>query len=1665
MVPDLSIATVLAMATGQTSAGPLAISAEAMAAEQMPQTVQTMPMESSQSQALAEQAMFQPTGNQESAATLASPSEMVPGVLGKPAGQMGTFTPEMIQALAKAGVLKTSASFEKTLQGLSAGDITSVGAGQGTKMSMGQETRLPMGPDMIIPQLEGTDVRTSFGPDMVIQGSEATGGKMSVGPDMVIPRRQSMGPDMVIAGSEVTLEGMTGVHGRQSMGADMVNPRSDVTGGRMPIGPDIVIPEPQSTGADATLAGSSEPKTSFEINQGMRPTVNVYREPMAPTNNIIDKSADILPSGANLIMDKTMLQNLMRMRLSPEMMNWVKYGGPSPDIVKTETKQRIHKNIIKRNTKAFPTSAMQQSSMTAMTGTSSSADGQANRLADKNAADTELIQQSSSGLARTIGDQSKFGISQGTMMSGGQIPVAAQQTGSEFSNIMSGAPSLMGAQASLSQANQQSLQADQAASVKATNKQADLMMTMGRLFGASTGPLGGRIMGDANTADMSSVKYETAKKEAGQAAMSVTANKMPGEKQAATVALQTDTGVSSAALSPNAKTIETSSADQMGGMTELLSLFAGMGNQVMGTFGFSGMGQSAGRSAAMSEVVSGSADMTASTKQEANIQPEVTSDIVVNTVGTSANVQASTDSASQALTAQAQQGTADTIPTKSVPDNVPAGNPSFTPIGGVGSGSQASWAFAGESAGSTVQLEQQWSWDPAQQAWVLISVPSGSDAQPTANDVQMQTDVPVPQTTDAPSAGSQTSAVTSSITAPQQAIDSTKGQGAVDLTSLASGQADQSWAEAGYRWDAATNAYVPITPSERAQSQVDVTASQSTSVQSTADISANQGAATIIGKESTQTIVPANAQSANQADQSWEQAGYTWDAATNAYVPETTVVQPAVETSQAVISSETVSSVDKTAQVGAGSAVTLTGSADVGVSMSASAQAGVSESIQVPSIDSPQPSPVEPQRTVQIESTVYEPPGQQYIPAQTDLQPQQKPQPNIGSPQEKGATTIQGTVSQGTQSLLTEQAVLQQQSQQADYTQVTQQQAALQAQQAGVVSNHDFVQAQQQQAGTQDAGFQNLQQADMSQRSTTLSQGGQAVGLQMSQASETAQTRAAEFSQTAQQPGAVRGPLMTEAQQWEQQAGILQQVSQQQSEMGTSGVSQTVTQQQTGTDSNQMTQVTQQQSQQVDTSAIAQTVPQQQPVQTDVQMAQVNQQQWQQMEQNMDTGASPPYQTTVQQTEQAVAASGGATSGQVSQQWTQQQSGSQTGTASASVSTSLETAQPTQAAAQVHTSFTPVGQTGAGGMDATAFAWQAVLAAAQAEAQKALQTRAQTQTSSTATGQAQTHQPMVPAQPAAQETISWEQLVKAATAQQQVVKNQQQLQKPSVPVQQPSKPQVPAWAVGFQMTQGASPQQQMPVQPSMPQQLQPQPQPKPTPPAQPQKKAPIRPDPVTRAFVRDMFIKQMSQGADVNPLNILIGLTPELLMKSGVNPRIAKSGDAAQIVPAVERALGISLRRRSRRPGGRPSRVDSIGGVFADPMGGTGGPGSMGPEPMGFGGPGSGRMGPGGRRRGRRRQTARDRALQRRKFMMEQRMITEIMGMLGLGPEPLEPGDPGYRAPRGGAGAAGAGAMGPADVPPGGAGMGGMSAGGMPGMGGGTGAMSQQRMMLEALGF
>ncbi|XP_045183482.2 translation initiation factor IF-2-like [Mercenaria mercenaria] len=288
------------------------------------------------------------------------------------------------------------------------------------------------------------------------------------------------------------------------------------------------------------------------------------------------------------------------------------------------------------------------------------------------------------------------------------------------------------------------------------------------------------------------------------------------------------------------------------------------------------------------------------------------------------------------------------------------------------------------------------------------------------------------------------------------------------------------------------------------------------------------------------------------------------------------------------------------------------------------------------------------------------------------------------------------------------------------------------------------------------------------------------------------------------------------------------------------------------------------------------------------------------------------------------------------------------------------------------TSFTPIGSVGGAGPDAdaaTIAAWQAVVKAAQINA---------------GGGSAD-----------ASSLISQQQLQQQQQQQQQILNPNWMSMFPGmipqqIPVVTPAPPTPQTGLAGLGLDAAALMQllnlQQQQNKPT----TAPTTKAPPTTTQKPRRKIPIRPDPKTREFVRNMFIDNMAPGVD--PLSILIGLTPEMLMKSGVNPLIANSGDLARIVPAVERALGISLKPIPVRPGpgGRAAAAATPPSGF-QPLNirGRGGPDT----------PGSAR----------------------REFMLQQRMMNEMMGLLGLGPEPLEPGDPGYRGPgaRSGRGAAG----------------------------------------------
>ncbi|KAK3580531.1 hypothetical protein CHS0354_009485 [Potamilus streckersoni] len=242
-----------------------------------------------------------------------------------------------------------------------------------------------------------------------------------------------------------------------------------------------------------------------------------------------------------------------------------------------------------------------------------------------------------------------------------------------------------------------------------------------------------------------------------------------------------------------------------------------------------------------------------------------------------------------------------------------------------------------------------------------------------------------------------------------------------------------------------------------------------------------------------------------------------------------------------------------------------------------------------------------------------------------------------------------------------------------------------------------------------------------------------------------------------------------------------------------------------------------------------------------------------------------------------------------------------------------------------------------------------------------------------------------------------------------------------------------------------------------------------------------RPDRLATMYLRNIFT-QLSP--ETNPLTIVVGLTPDMLMRAGVNPRIAESGNIGEIITALESVLGVSLRSRRSGSAVGPEGLD-LGGAGSAPfdslsiLGGGGGAGSMsgnGPNDPVMGRDQQLMDGVGADMRGngkfmnpvqRRRQQLRTEVMRRRQFMQEMRMLQDVMQLLGLGPEPLEPGDPGYRPPRGqglGAQANPTAGLEPADVAPGAGGLGGALGGGM-GMGRSRSQISQLNALMEMIGL
>ena len=1631
MVPDQNIATILAMAGGgsQTSAGPISASAEAMAMGQVQQPVESMLMDMSQTSAVqqsqqeaqtmladslqsqsqqglsAEQSMSQQSANQVNLMDARTGTEIIPGLVGRPAGQMGGMTPEMMQLLARLESQQMAPNPDMMMQGFGSlgaqmtmtpnlfsgmdgmfgTGMTFDGSVLGAETGVTSEQKTPIGQDVINPGAEGQPpARQPMGPDTVLPGSDASA------------TRQSMGPDTVIPGSEVP---------------------------KIPIGPDFMIPGSGAPDIKTPIGSDIMPKpavdTSAQAQRGSAEITAIYTEPQAATNAVGEKPMDLSSANANIVIDKTMLRNLMQMRLSPEMVNYIKFGGQGFDMMTNSGQVLGNNKEGMAQTANNPTAkSNQQPAEQAM----ANMNIMSQQINDKSLREMSISQQVTRQSIESAGGQAQANMA-GKKQMLGNVPADVATV-----NVETG---LLREQSDPNVASQQQNQQSRVAEPATTEtKPTSFMMDMGRLFSGRTGELGGRLMGGTSNADMSWVKYETA-------------NKATGQSETAPTSGLSDTSHSSSVT-------DTSSVDQAAIKTDTGigsgSMFAGFGNQMMGTFRLGGMDQATGQSSVMSEVVSGSADTTATSGQETAMSQKGEASVGANIVDTSANIPSIAGSEK---------------PVQSLPDSQSQADSGFTPIGVLGSGTQPSWSFAGVNIAADMQSEKQWTWDPNQQAWVLIApqdAPAVSQVETAAQPVQNQVDITSSQATQEQITFNQQVTSTDVGAEGQPMMDKTGTQQPVDVAS----QGNQALTHAGMQWNAATNSFVPVSPSGTAESQVDVRAAQTTNIQNAVDSTAKQVAlgepdATMqqstAGESQTSTGAAA-AQTASQTGQTWAEAGFTWDAATNAYVPTATLQQTGASASLA------------TADGAAGAVETgtmLSGASDTRADMSVRGEVQISGSAQVSAASGAESQPVGLESPMQDQPTVYEQPAQtvqsqavgvsavqgpsqqgnevllsqqtmmqqglqlsQQVTGQTQVADttayqgaaQVDQQQMAGPIQQVDATVYPGTAQVGLQQMPGQaqqadttvyqgQALVGQQqvtnkAQQTDATvyqsatQVDQQQMAGPVQQSdgtayqgmtqagqqqmtGQIQQADattyqggIVQVDQQQAAVQAEGFQAAQQIDPSQRAPVFKN-----------PVDISQSRDQSFQQNQQMPAAVTGPLMTEAQQWEQQAGAQQAMSMQQ-QSGMPGTAQMA--------------ATQQQFEAAQNTGSM--IPAYQTVQQSDQVGQ-----------SMATPQQIPQQVTGAQTDTM-------TRTDSTQQWSQ----------SVHVQGSQQAALPESVPAE--TSFTPMGETGSG-TDATAIAWQAVLAAAQAEARKA----------AAATAPVQAEAPIVPAQAAAQPTTSWEEIVKAAMAKQAAEKQTVQSQQ----VQQ----QVPAWAAGLQVQQPTN------VQPA-------QPPVKPAPQAGAEKKppVPIRPDPVTRSFVRDMFVKQMEEGrrsgTPVNPLTILIGLTPELLMKSGVNPRIAKSGDVSKIVPAVERALGISLRqgRGQGRDMGGAGPDSAMSGTFADPIDTFGG------RPRD-----RGRRG----RRGRRPPSARERAMQRRRFMMEQRMMTELMGMLGLGPEPLEPGDPGYRPPRGGrGGAAGGGAAGMMDPAGGaGAGMGGGMAG-MPGMGGAGGQSAippQTRMMMDLLGL
>ena len=1819
LVPDQNIATVLAMAglSGQTSAGPLASSAETMANNQMRQNQMmdqsaTMSMQSNAALQANEQALLSQTVD----LPAAQGTKAIPGLMGRLTGQMGNMSPEVLQLLAQAQ--SSGIDPRMMLAGFSQGPA-----------------QLSIAPGTAIQGADGSlniKMKANSGTQIQAQVSSESGTIMAGGAGMIPPPSKMTGA----------------VDKRIPFGQDAMiyegasNTKQGAVDKRIPYGQDAMIYEgaPMAPGPNTPVGKDTmAPPTAEETASSQQISSQTFAGTTAQQNAITDKTANAANLGPNMLMDPTMLQNMMKMRLSPDMLKYVQFGAQGVNMIGQSGGMTGFENLFKQSQGMQQTAGNQQVNVDAMTGATNQGGVSMVDMADmtktaglseinqpqveksiitqeviSNPVQTQSLQEQSGMAAQGLAEnramsQMQQGITgrQGMAqiqggMSGQQRMTQEQEmaqmhlemTGQQehgMTQMQSGTTGQEGmtqeqamAQMQSSLTGQQGMTQEQLMAQlqsgmtgqtgqtvsSATFQQPDInVMNMGKLFGGKPGLIGGGIMAGTSKSDLSGVQYETA-------------NKMAVANQAG-MTQQSSDPILRAEIGSAGQISEASATDQASATTDSLfgqgSAFSAGNNQLMGQFGFGSMNQVGDQSAVMSEVVSAPQD--AITAQQIGPETSGTSGAFAGAVDASASAQSSMDVAAQ--TVSDVKSTAD-----------------FTPIGSIGTFTSVS-----NVGPANPVTEQQWSWDPTSQTWVLVAASevqasaqaqaadgvlsnqaqtqSAVDSASSISQVQTEGIVSTSQADTAQAIVNQQNMATDMSAMDQQVGGVSESQttqlSAGDQVMGQSGQTDL----AGYQWNAGANAYIRVQSPDQAQAQANAAVNQATDVQAGMTQGAPSDIASAMQQYDGQTQAQMTAESLSQAGaastmvsdqgtgqvgQTWEQAGYQWDAATNAYVPVGTLKQSVADSAQVGTISEAATAVDQASvqsgqSVGAGAmdmsasgSMQMSGSFDMSVRGAGDTSVAQQLSDQAQTTLYQQPNQLDAQAVMDAKTTLYQPPDQgiTHQDARLDISGSQSADmsvtADIAAGQQQGQTsaTEQQMTQQGVQQMAGQsqqqvhqaaQQDFQQQGaqpgfQQADFTQWVQQQ---QQQQAGNLAAQGTMQESQQQSGLfpmqgsvqtdqiqgQDAGFQQKQ--DLRQSASAFDM--------TAQQSLSAEGRSKDFQQSPQQQtqsGA--GPLMLETQPWEQQGTNTQlnqqqqidvtgtssfQVSQTSQQTGLTGIDQASQQQQWGQ------QAGQQVSQQSDLSGMMQGSAQQQAVQDASQAAQNAQMQQWLAAQNVNTQASPtsagPVQMTSGQWQQTGAATGGAdamgsaAAAMVSAQMQQQQAGAAAMAADANAAkqmqqvgsgaaqaTDMQTwnqnmqtqtevqgtqtvAQGTQTATvgtQTDTSFTPIGQTGSGA-DATATAWQAILAAAQAEAQKSMgiqtpavtpivtgqvtgqqtagqqffaqqtanqqaamqQAAAQQAAMQQAAAQQAAAQQAASQQAAAQKaaaqqqsTVSWAEIINAAMAHQAETAKQQQ----AVQAQQQARPQVPAWATGMQTQQT---QQASNTQVNQQQTVEAKPTPPQQPKTEPQRKIPIRPDPVTRDRVREMFISQMRQRPDIDPLQILIGLSPEMLMRSGVNPRIARSGEVAQIVPAVERALGISLRRRRGR-GGRP-RSD-IGGAFADPMGGHT---FSGPEPMGG--------------RGQRGQSARDRAMQRRKFMMEQRMINEVMQLFGLGPEPLEPGDPGYRPPgqrggRGGGAGPGMPGMGPDPM---------MGAGGA-GMGGGAGGPAgnpQNRMMMELLGM